>query len=253
MKNYLLTLIGLLFAIGLSAQTVKVTGTVLDEGRQPLLGVSIFVQSNRAHGTVTELNGRFTIDVAVGEKLVFSYMGFVNKTVLINKAEHDLLVIMEEDKQALDEVVVIGYGTAKKKDITGAISSVSADKLKETPAVSLNQALQGKSAGVQVQLSDNSPGGGVSVLIRGKGSINQSNAPIYVVDGIIMEGTLNNINVNDIASIDILKDASAAAIYGSRAANGVVIVTTKKGEEGKARVSFSARTSFQSPSNLPKM
>lgn len=121
MKNYLLTLIGLLFAIGLSAQTVKVTGTVLDEGRQPLLGVSIFVQSNRAHGTVTELNGRFTIDVAVGEKLVFSYMGFVNKTVLINKAEHDLLVIMEEDKQALDEVVVIGYGTAKKKDITGAI------------------------------------------------------------------------------------------------------------------------------------
>ena len=253
MKNYLLTLIGLLFAIGLSAQTVKVTGTVLDEGRQPLLGVSIFVQSNRAHGTVTELNGRFTIDVAVGEKLVFSYMGFVNKTVLINKAEHDLLVIMEEDKQALDEVVVIGYGTAKKKDITGAISSVSADKLKETPAVSLNQALQGKSAGVQVQLSDNSPGGGVSVLIRGKGSINQSNDPIYVVDGIIMEGTLNNINVNDIASIDILKDASAAAIYGSRAANGVVIVTTKKGEEGKARVSFSARTSFQSPSNLPKM
>ena len=108
MKNYLLTLIGLLFAIGLSAQTVKVTGTVLDEGRQPLLGVSIFVQSNRAHGTVTELNGRFTIDVAVGEKLVFSYMGFVNKTVLINKAEHDLLVIMEEDKQALDEVVGIG-------------------------------------------------------------------------------------------------------------------------------------------------
>lgn len=115
--------------------------------------------------------------------MVFSYMGFVNKTVLINKAEHDLLVIMEEDKQALDEVVVIGYGTAKKKDITGAISSVSADKLKETPAVSLNQALQGKSAGVQVQLSDNSPGGGVSVLIRGKGSINQSNDPIYVVDG----------------------------------------------------------------------
>lgn len=177
----------------------------------------------------------------------------MNKTILVSKAESDLVVVMEEDRQALDEVVVIGYGTAKKKDITGAISSVSADKLKETPAVSLNQALQGKSAGVQVQLSDNSPGGGVNVLIRGKGSINQSNAPIYVVDGIIMEGTLNNINVNDIASIDILKDASAAAIYGSRAANGVVIVTTKKGEEGKARVSFSARTSFQTPSNLPKM
>ena len=253
MRNYLLILLGIILSGGLSAQTVKVTGTVFDESGDPLIGVSIHTLSNESKGTVSDLYGKFSIEVDKKEKLVFSYLGFAEQVVAVEKMKSNVNIFMQEDKIALDEVVVIGYGTAKKKDITGSISSVSADKLEETPAVSLNQALQGKSAGVQVQLNDNSPGGGVSVLIRGRGSINQSNDPIYVVDGIIMEGTLNNINVNDIASIDILKDASAAAIYGSRAANGVVIVTTKKGQEGKAKVSFSARTSFQKPSNLPKM
>lgn len=253
MRNYLLILVGMILAGGLSAQTVKVTGTVFDESGDPLIGVSVHTLSDENKGTISDLNGKFVMEVDRKDELVFSYLGFTEQVIAVEKMKADASIIMKEDRIALDEVVVIGYGTAKKKDITGSISSVSAEKLEETPAVSLNQALQGKSAGVQVQLSDNSPGGGVSVLIRGRGSINQSNEPIYVVDGIIMEGTLNNINVNDIASIDILKDASAAAIYGSRAANGVVIVTTKKGQEGKAKVTFSSRTSFQTPSNLPKM
>lgn len=253
MRNYLLILVGMILAGGLSAQTVKVTGTVFDESGDPLIGVSVHTLSDENKGTISDLNGKFVMEADRKDELVFSYLGFTEQVIAVEKMKADASIIMKEDRIALDEVVVIGYGTAKKKDITGSISSVSAEKLEETPAVSLNQALQGKSAGVQVQLSDNSPGGGVSVLIRGRGSINQSNEPIYVVDGIIMEGTLNNINVNDIASIDILKDASAAAIYGSRAANGVVIVTTKKGQEGKAKVTFSSRTSFQTPSNLPKM
>lgn len=252
MKHFIIFLIGLTVPIILAGQTVQVSGTVVDELGTPLIGVNVTNITNASNGTITDLEGTFIIDVNKGEKLKFSYIGYEEQTITITQNKK-LKVILREQRQNLDEVVVIGYGTAKRKDITGAISSVSADELQETPAVSLNQALQGKSAGVQVQLSDNSPGGGVNVLIRGKGSINQSNAPIYVVDGVIMEGTLNNINVNDIASIDILKDASAAAIYGSRAANGVVIVTTKKGEEGKAKVTFSARTSIQSPSNLPKM
>ena len=249
----MLILVGMILAGGLSAQTVKVTGTVFDESGDPLIGVSVHTLSDENKGTISDLNGKFVMEADRKDELVFSYLGFTEQVIAVEKMKADASIIMKEDRIALDEVVVIGYGTAKKKDITGSISSVSAEKLEETPAVSLNQALQGKSAGVQVQLSDNSPGGGVSVLIRGRGSINQSNEPIYVVDGIIMEGTLNNINVNDIASIDILKDASAAAIYGSRAANGVVIVTTKKGQEGKAKVTFSSRTSFQTPSNLPKM
>lgn len=253
MKNYLLFLFLLLSVAKVSAQSVKMSGIVTDEYKQPLPGVSIFVQNNQGHGTITDADGKFELAVSKGDKLVFSYVGFSEKTIIISDTKTRISVQLEESKQNLEEVVVIGYGTARKKDITGSISSVTSDKLKESPAANLNQALQGKSAGVQVKLNDNTPGGGVSVLIRGKGSINHSTEPIYVVDGIIMEGTLNNINVEDIASIDILKDASAAAIYGSRAANGVVIVSTKKGEQGKTKINFNSRTSFQSPSNLPKM
>lgn len=253
MKKLALIMLWLFSAIHLSAQIINVAGRVQDEQKQPLPGVTIYAQNDKTKGTVTDVDGKFTVSINKGTRLVFSYIGYTEKTITFNNVNPNVLVELIENSKGLDEVVVIGYGTAKRKDITGSVASVSAEKLQETPAVSLNQALQGKSAGVQVQLGDNAPGGGVSVLIRGKGSINQSNAPIYVVDGVIMEGTLNNINVNDVASIDILKDASAAAIYGSRAANGVVIVTTKRGEEGKAKVTFSARTSFQSPSNLPKM
>jgi TonB-linked SusC/RagA family outer membrane protein len=253
MKNYLLLVFCFFFTIQISGQTVKVTGSVMDNNRQPLTGVSVYIQNDKSRFDISNANGNFSIRASKNEKIVFSYVGYIEKIITINNPKANLNVILDEEKKNLDEVVVIGYGTAKKKDVTGAISSVSASKLEETPAASLNQALQGKSAGVQVQLSDNSPGGGVNVLIRGIGSINTSTSPIYVVDGIVMEGTLNNINVDDIASIDILKDASSAAIYGSRAANGVVMITTKKGVAGRPKISYNSRFSFQSPSHLPKM
>lgn len=232
-------------------ELIKASGIVLDEKGDPIAGASV-AQKGTTNGTITDWEGKFSLNVDVDAILQFSFVGYTTKEVPI-KNQKDFVITLSEDKVALEEIVVIGYGTAKRKDITGSIASVSADKLKETPAISLNQALQGKTAGVQVVLGDNAPGGGVSVNIRGIGSITQANDPIYVVDGIIMEGTLNNINVNDIASIDVLKDASAAAIYGSRAANGVVIVTTKRGQEGKSNISFSLRTSIQKADNLPRM
>lgn len=248
-----LLLLMLLWTTVASAQSITVTGRVSDIRKQPLPGVTVRIAEDDSRGTATNIDGQFIIQANAGEHLKFSFIGYREQTFEITSATKILNVTMEEDNQLIDEVVVIGYGTTKRKDVTGSVASVSSEKLESTPAVSLNEALQGKTAGVQVTVGDNAPGGGISVLIRGKGSISQSNDPIYVVDGIIMEGTLNNININDIASIDILKDASAAAIYGSRAANGVVIVTTKRGQQGKGIVSFSARTSIQKPSNLPKM
>lgn len=248
-----LLLLMLVCAATAFAQYIPVTGKVQDAQKGPLPGVTVLVVENPTKGIATDINGNFSIDAKVGEHLKFSFIGFKEQTFVVSPTISPMTVILQELNQVMDEVVVIGYGTSKRKDLTGSVASVSADKLETTPAVSLNEALQGKTAGVQVNLGDNAPGGGVSVLIRGKGSIGQSNDPIYVVDGIIMEGTLNNINVNDIASIDILKDASAAAIYGSRAANGVVIVTTKRGKQGKGMITFNARTSIQKASNLPKM
>lgn len=242
-----------MLACNLDAQDIDIHGNVTDEQDEPLTGVSIFLKGQSGKGTVSDVNGNFSIRVPANSSLTFTYVGYQNQTVKVGKAGNALNVHMTASDTDLKEVVVIGYGTAKRKDLTGSVSSVSGGKLEETPAVSLNQALQGKSAGVQVSIGDNAPVVAINVIIRGQGSINQSNQPIYVVDGVVMEGTLQNINVNDIASIDILKDASAAAIYGSRAANGVVIVTTKHGEAGKPRVTLSARTSFQSPANLPKM
>ncbi len=253
MKRLFLTLLGLMVFVGLFAQTVKVTGKVTDATGQALIGVNVSSQSNKSLGTITDANGNFTLNTSVGDKLTVSYVGYEKQVVAVTSSSKEINVTLSEDDVVLNEMVVIGYGTAKKKDLTGSVATVSAKELEKTPFSSFTGALQGKAAGVQVNLSDNSPGGGVSVLIRGQGSINQSNAPIYVVDGVIMEGTLQNVNVNDIASIDILKDASAAAIYGSRAANGVVIVTTKRGKTGNAKVSYSGRVSFQQEANRPKM
>lgn len=253
MKKAILLLACAMFACCLYAQDIDIRGSVVDEQEQPLTGVSVSLKGHPGTGAVTDINGHFTLRAPAGSTLAFSYIGYDSQTVRVGQHSRNMTVRMAAANTDLNEVVVIGYGTAKRKDLTGSVASVSADKLEETPAVSLNQALQGKSAGVQVNISDNSPGGAINVIIRGQGSINQSNQPIYVVDGVVMEGTLQNINVTDIASIDILKDASAAAIYGSRAANGVVIVTTKRGEAGKPKVTLSARTSFQSPANLPKM
>lgn len=252
-RPFSLLLVMLLCTTMAMAQTRDISGRVTDQTGNPVTGVTISIEENQSVAAVSDINGEYVIKFKQGETLVFNFVGYAVERIKPLSSQSTIDIVLKEKAEAIDEVVVVGYGTSKRKDITGAVSSVSAEKLTKTPALSLNSALQGKSAGVRVSLGDNSPGGGVSVQIRGLNSISQSNAPIYVVDGVIMQGTLNNINVNDIASIDILKDASSAAIYGSRAANGVVLVTTKRGTQGKGVIRFDAKTTVQSASNLPRM
>ncbi len=230
------------------AQTVK---GIVTSGGLPLPGVSIIVEGTK-NGTNTDIGGTFTLNkVPAKAKLVFSYIGF--KTIT-QTAINNMQVAMVEDSQNLNEVVVVGYGTSKRKDITGAISSVKASELQDKPFTSIDQALIGKAAGVNVTQNSGTPGGGISVQIRGITSIN-GNEPLYVIDGTPIFADKNNdsfsfsalgggngqtknsalssLNISDIESIDILKDASATAIYGANGANGVVLITTKTGKKGK--------------------
>lgn len=231
------------------AQTRQITGKVVskdDNGRLP--GVSIKVKG-AATGTVTDVNGVYKIQAATGEVLTFTYVGYISQDVTIG-AGNTYNVSLVTDAKSLAEVnvVSIGYGTAKRRDLTGSISSVSAATIDKMPVTTVDQALQGHAAGVQVTSNDGSPGGNFSVLIRGTGSLaSGGNTPLYIVDGYPLEaGNINTINPSDIATIDVLKDASASAIYGVRAANGVVIITTKKGKIGAVNISLDAYDAFQS-------
>ncbi|MGI4727504.1 MAG: SusC/RagA family TonB-linked outer membrane protein [Janthinobacterium lividum] len=239
--------LSLLISISGFAQNKTVTGTVTDASSgQTLPGVTIRVKNSSKIST-TDLNGKYSLAVDAGSTLVFSYIGFVDQEIAVgNKAV--ISPKMGVNTKSLSEVVVIGYGTAKRSDLTGSVSSVNAATIAKVPVVPVDQALQGRAAGVQVTNNDASPGGNISVLIRGTGSLAQNgNGPLYVVDGYPIEtGGINNINPSDIASIDVLKDASSAAIYGIRAANGVVIVTTKKGRKDGVQISFDAYNQFQS-------
>jgi TonB-linked SusC/RagA family outer membrane protein len=249
-KNFV-ALIGLslsLLLISMSgyAQSSVVTGKVTDtEKGLPLPGVTIKVQGG-SEVAVSNINGSYSIKVSPNTSLVFSFIGFVSQTIPTGgKAIID--VKLAPDNKALNEVVVVGYGTTKRKDLTGAVSSVNAETIAKIPVTSIDQALQGRAAGVQVTNNDGAPGGGVSVLIRGIGSLAAGgNDPLYVVDGYPISGGINNINPNDIATIDVLKDASATSIYGVRAANGVVIVTTKKGKKDGTQVFLDVYGSLQS-------
>lgn len=237
--NISLLLAGFLVLSGqalLAQQTV--TGTVADAADgQGVPGANVVVKGTTT-GAITNLEGNYTIQVPGPDAvLVFSYIGYLTQEVEVgDRTEID--VILREDVQALDEVVVIGYGTVKKEDLTGSVAVVTAEELARTPSPDLSRAIQGRASGVMVTQSG-SPGGGVKIRIRGIGSINQDPNPLYVVDGVVGAG-INDINPNDIESFQVLKDASAAAIYGADGANGVVIITTKRGSQGKPRVSFSA-------------
>ncbi|MGI4803396.1 MAG: SusC/RagA family TonB-linked outer membrane protein [Janthinobacterium lividum] len=250
LKN-VLALIGfnllLLISISGFAQTKTVTGTVSDAATgQSLPGVTIRVK-NTGKITTTDLNGKYSVSADAGSTLVFSYIGFVNQEILVG-SKTVINPKLGVNTKSLSEVVVIGYGTAKRSDLTGSVSSVNAATIAKVPVVTVDQALQGRAAGVQVTNNDASPGGNISVLIRGTGSLAAgANGPLYVVDGYPLNtGGINNINPSDIASIDVLKDASSTAIYGIRAANGVVIVTTKKGRKDGVQISFDAYNAFQS-------
>ncbi len=237
----------------LSAQNQEenITGIVKEERTgQPLPGVNVLVKGTNTR-TVTDFDGKFYIKAKIGQILTVSYVSFVSQDVKITT--NKLSVSLKDDYNSLDEVVVVGYGTSKRKDLTGAISSISGDELRKTQSTTIDQALQGKVAGVVVQQTSGQPGGGVNIQIRGLSSFGSS-SPLYIIDGVFIgqsyggadgSNPLATINPADIESIDILKDASATAIYGSQATNGVIVITTKRGKEGTARVSYEFSTGFQ--------
>ena len=210
------------------AQTTAVSGTVTSsENSEGLPGVSILVKGTST-GVVTDIDGAYSINASAEDVLVFSYVGYVTEEIAVgSRSVIDLA--MTPDVTALEEIVVIGYGTVKKSDLTGAVASVSSKDFEQQPINRVEQALQGRAAGVSVQKQSGAPGGGIKVRVRGANSINGNNDPLIVIDGII-GGDLQSINPNDIQSMEVLKDASATAIYGSRGANGVVLVTTKTGK-----------------------
>ncbi len=239
-------LLTIVICTGLLAQTRSVTGKVTSAiaTDSTLSGVSVQVKGTKT-GTVTDNNGNFALNVPANAVLVFSAVGYTTQEVPL-KNQTTITVQLAADVQSLQQVVVVGYGTQRRRDVTGAVSSVSAAQIEKVPVNTVDQALQGRAAGVQVSNNDGAPGSSVSVQIRGVGSLAAyGNEPLYVVDGYPISGGLNNINPNDIASIDVLKDASATAIYGVRAANGVVIITTKKGRRDGVQVSLDAYGSFQ--------
>ena len=218
-------------------QTKNVNGTVVDVNGDPVIGANVVVKGT-TNGTITDIDGRFTIDADAKSVLNVSYIGYLTKEVAVGN-QQTVRIVLLEDTKTLDEVVVIGYGTQKKADLTGSVANVSADKLNTQSNANIGQALQGKIAGVDIVSQGGNPGAGTRIMVRGIGTLNNA-APLYIVDGMYMSG-IDHINPNDIASIDVLKDASSAAIYGSRAANGVIIVTTKEGSntEGKPIVDLS--------------
>lgn len=220
-----------LFSVTAMAAPVSITGKVLDANGEPLIGASV-VESGTSNGTVTDFDGMFTLVVEKDVLLTVSYVGYQNQEV---RAAQDMVVVLREDQELLDEVVVIGYGTQKRKDVTTAISSVDTEDLEKRPITSAAQAMQGKAAGVTVVKPSGQPGAGMVVRVRGTTSMNGSNDPLYVVDGVPMTD-IDFLAPNDIETMQILKDASSAAIYGSRAANGVIMITTKAGSANKEKM-----------------
>ena len=242
-------ILGMLLPLCVYAQKVNVRGVVKDAvGGVP--GASI-IEKGTTNGAIADVDGQFTLTVAPGAVLEVSCIGYLSMEVPAGNGTSSIEIILSEDTELLEEVLVIGYGTIRKSDLTGAVSAVNSKDLKDSPMPSVGQALQGKVAGVQI-IDSGSPGSNVNIKIRGLGSINNCD-PLVVIDGVPTDLGLNAINTADLERIDVLKDASATAIYGSRGANGVVMVTTKRGKSGDSKISVSANASFQNPTNVPQM
>ena len=222
------------------ARDITVRGTLTETSGEPLIGATVAVKDKPGQGTATDIDGNFTINVADNATLVFSYVGFVTKEL---KAAPKMEVTLQSDQTNLDELVVIGYGAVKRKDLTTAVSTIGEEALENRPIISAAQAIQGKAAGVAVQQPTGAPGGGMTVRVRGTTSFNGSNEPLYVVDGVPVDN-VNFLSPSDIESMQILKDASSAAIYGSRGANGVVLISTKQGRSGDAKISLNIQGGF---------
>src|SRR5574344_752579 len=230
-----------LFIVGeISAQTVK--GTVKDNTGEPITGATV-MEKGTGNGVVTDIDGNFTLKASGSKPIVISYIGMKTQTIDI-KGKSVINVTLEDDSTTLNDVVVIGYGTVKKKDLTGAVASISSDKIANIPVSNVGEAMTGKMAGVNITTTEGSPDADVKIRVRGGGSISQDNSPLYIVDGFPVS-SISDIAPSEIESIDVLKDASSTAIYGARGANGVIIVTTKSGKEGKTQVSFGASLGFK--------
>ncbi|MFO7823494.1 MAG: SusC/RagA family TonB-linked outer membrane protein, partial [Cyclobacterium sp.] len=224
---------------------IQISGTVTDENGAPLPGASITVLGTSS-GTVTDIDGNYSITVPEEADLVFSYIGYESKTVAVG-TQTTIDITLLQDASSLDEVVVVGYGTVKKSDLTGSVSSIQADKLNTDSQGSVEQIIQGRLPGVQVTQASARPGGNFSIRIRGSNSITAGNEPLYVIDGLPGANPENSLNPSDIKSIEVLKDASATSIYGARGSNGVVLITTKNGKQNSPlTISYNATTSIQS-------
>lgn len=249
MKN-MRTLLSMLFAVlslSVSAQTITLTGNVKDATGEPVIGASIVEKGNTTNGTITNLDGQFSLKVPKNSTIVVSYIGMKTQEIAL-KGQSKVDVTLTDDAKALDEVVVIGYGTAKRKDITGSVATVNAEVLSAVPVASATEALQGRMAGVQITTTEGSPDAEMKIRVRGGGSVTGDNTPLFIVDGFAVE-SISDIPASDIEDMTVLKDASSTAIYGSRGANGVILVTTKSGKEGKLSVSYNTYYSWKKMAN----
>ena len=242
-KNKLLTMImALLVSVFSSAQNL-ITGSVTDESGEPLMGASLAEKGNERNGTTTDIDGRFSINVSNGATLLVSYIGYATQNVT---ARNGMTIVMQEEGLSLDEVMIIGYGVQKKSVVTASIAKISSQELEGKTRLRAEDALKGMAAGVNVTSSSGQPGSQSMIRIRGIGTINNSN-PLYIIDGMPTDQNgMESVNPNDIESIEVLKDAASGAIYGARAANGVILVTTKKGQEGNATINYNFSTGWQS-------
>ena len=226
------------YNVAQTPQNQQVTGRVLDAAGEPLIGVSIVEKGNKSNGTVTDIDGNFSLRVSKSQTVVVSYVGYKTQEMSV-AGKKTLQITLHEDAEMLSDVVVIGYGTVKKADLAGSVAIMDSKSFKDQPVARVEDALNGRMSGVQV-MSSGVPGGSMKIRVRGTSSVSKSNDPLYVVDGIVRETGLEGINPEDIQSIQVLKDASSTAIYGARGANGVVMVQTKMGKVGATQVTFDA-------------
>ena len=242
MRRYILIIMAALLGTAAFAQTITVSGTVKEDSNEPAIGASVIV-SGTTNGVVTDINGRYTIKAKKGQVLVFNYLGFKEEKVMLT-GQTIVDIKLKPDVNLLDELVVVGYGATKRSDLTGSVASISSDKVSHFQSASVLDALSGQIAGVSIVSTDGTPGAGFDIKIRGVGSINGDASPLYVVDGFQVDN-IDYLANSDIESIEFLKDASSSAIYGSRAANGVVLVSTKSGKNGKVSVSYNGSASWR--------
>lgn len=248
MKQYLLTLFCLCVSMIALAQQKTITGTVIDTRHEPVIGASV-LEKGTSNGTITNLDGEYSLKVSPGATLVFSYIGYKTQEIRVS-ANTNINVTLAEDAEQLQEVVVVGYGVQKKSSLTGSVASVSSKEIVKQLSSNVASTLQGRTPGVDILQQAGVAGADVNIIIRGAASFGATE-PLYVIDGAFSNSGLSSLNPNDIESIEVLKDGAAAAIYGSRAANGVVLITTKRGKSGKPVIEIDGSYAFQTPTNIP--